>query len=60
MEFIKVTEQLEPYVALIELNRPKELNALNHQLMSELLAALQQLDKNDQVRVVILTGSEKA
>ena len=60
MEFIKVTEQIEPFVALIELNRPKELNALNHQLMTELLASLQQLDKNDQVRVIILTGSEKA
>jgi enoyl-CoA hydratase len=60
MEFIKVTEQKEPFVALIELNRPKELNALNFQLMTELLAALQQLDKNDQVRAIVLTGNEKA
>jgi enoyl-CoA hydratase len=60
MDFIKVTEQREAFVALVELNRPKELNALNHQLMTELLAALQQLDKNDHVRVIILTGNEKA
>ena len=60
MDFIKVTEQKEPFVALIELNRPKELNALNHQLMTELLAALQLLDKNDQVRAIVLTGNEKA
>jgi enoyl-CoA hydratase len=60
MEFIKVTEQKEPFVALIELNRPKELNALNFQLMTELLLALQQLDKNDQVRAIVLTGNEKA
>jgi enoyl-CoA hydratase len=60
MEFIKVTDQKEPFVALVELNRPKELNALNHQLMTELLAAFQQLDKNDQVRVIVLTGNEKA
>jgi enoyl-CoA hydratase len=60
MELIKVTEQREPFVALVELNRPKELNALNHQLMQELLTALQQLDKNENVRVIILTGNEKA
>jgi enoyl-CoA hydratase len=60
MEFIKVTEQIEPYVALIELNRPKELNALNKQLMEEVRDALQALDKNDQVRVIIITGNEQA
>ncbi len=60
MEFIKVTEQKEPFVALVELNRPKELNALNQQLMQELLSTLQQLDKNENVRVIVLTGNEKA
>ncbi len=60
MEFIKLTEQLAPYVALVELNRPKELNALNPQLMGELRDTLQQLDKNDQVRVIILTGNPQA
>jgi enoyl-CoA hydratase len=60
MNFIKVTEQIEPFVALIELNRPKELNALNHELMGELHEALVQLDANQNVRVIILTGNEKA
>lgn len=60
MEFIKVTEQKVPAVALIELNRPKELNALNKQLMEEVRDALQVLDKNDQVRVVVITGNEQA
>ena len=60
MEFIKVTEQREPFVALIELNRPKELNALNKQLMEEVRDALAALDKNDSVRVVIITGNEQA
>lgn len=60
MEFIKVTEQKEPLVALIELNRPKELNALNRQLMEEMRDALAVLDKNDQVRVIVLTGNEQA
>src|SRR5882672_5915124 len=60
MEFIKVTEQKEPMVALVELNRPKELNALNRQLMLELLEALQSLDKNESVRAIVLTGNEQA
>jgi len=60
MDFIKVTEQKEPMVALVELNRPKELNALNRQLMLELLEALQALDKNEAVRAIVLTGNEQA
>lgn len=60
MEFINVTEQHEPFVALIQLNRPKELNALNLQLMHELRETLQQLDRNDHVRVIIITGNEQA
>src|SRR5688572_3341669 len=60
MELIKITEQHEPFIALIQLNRPKELNALNLQLMQELRDTLQQLDKNDSVRVIIITGNEQA
>lgn len=60
MELIKVNPQVAPMVALIELNRPKELNALNPQLMQEVRDALQELDRNDQVRVVIITGNEQA
>lgn len=60
MEFIKVTEQYEPLVALVELNRPKELNALNLQLMQELRDSLQQLDKNENVRAIIITGNDQA
>jgi len=60
MEFIKVTEQKEPFVALIELNRPKELNALNQQLMVELVQALQALDATKNVRSIVLTGNEQA
>lgn len=60
MDFITITPQFETSIALIRLNRPKELNALNLQLMQELREALQQLDKNDQVRVIIITGNEQA
>src|SRR6187402_1899240 len=59
-EFIIVTPQYEKHVALIELNRPKELNALNLQLMGELRDALKQLDDDDSVRAIVLTGNDRA
>ncbi len=58
-EFIKVNPQVEKYIALIELNRPKELNALSRELMLEIRDTLRVLDEDDNVRVVILTGGEK-
>jgi enoyl-CoA hydratase len=60
MEFLKVTEQREPFVALIELNRPKELNALNSRLMMELRDVLLKIDKDERIRVVVLTGNDQA
>ena len=58
-EFIKVTPQYAQDVALIELNRPKELNALNRQLMLEIRDALRAFDEDNSVRVIILTGGER-
>jgi enoyl-CoA hydratase len=60
MEFIKVTEQHAPGVALIQLYRPKELNALNPQLMQEVRDTLMLLDKNDAVKAIIITGNDQA
>jgi enoyl-CoA hydratase len=48
-------------VATLTLNRPDKLNALNHELLSELTAALHDLEKDQSIRAVVLTGSgEKA
>ena len=47
-------------VGVITLNRPKQLNALNDQLMDELGAALKAFDADASIGCVILTGSEKA
>ncbi|MEG1329664.1 MAG: enoyl-CoA hydratase-related protein, partial [Janthinobacterium sp.] len=47
-------------VGVITLNRPKQLNALNEQLMTELGAALQAFDADEKIGCVIITGSEKA
>ena len=59
-EFILVNPQAETNVALIQLNRPGELNALNRKLMNELKDALQLLDADDAVRVIVITGNDKA
>jgi len=58
-EFIKLTPNFAPFVALIEINRPKELNALNTQLMGEIRDALKTFDEEETIRVIILTGGER-
>ncbi len=50
----------EKHIALVRFNRPKELNALNRKLMEELRDALKALDDSDEVRVIVLTGNERA
>lgn len=60
-ELIKVeTTGEKNNVALITLNRPKALNALCNQLMTELNEVIGELDKNDNVGAIVITGSEKA
>ncbi|NUQ83557.1 MAG: enoyl-CoA hydratase/isomerase family protein [Anaerolineales bacterium] len=47
-------------VGLVTLNRPQALNALNHQLMSEVMDALEAFDRDDAVGAMVITGNEKA
>jgi len=47
-------------VALVRLNRPKQLNALNGPTMDALCEALEKLDRDEAVRVIVVTGSERA
>lgn len=60
MAFETIIVEIEDHVALIKLNRPDALNALSQQLIGELQEALESADKNDKVRCIVLTGSEKA
>jgi enoyl-CoA hydratase len=60
MTLITLNSQHAPFIALIQLNRPKELNALNRELMLELRDALLALDRDDNVRVIIITGNDQA
>ena len=55
-----IVERNEP-VGIITLNRPKELNALNFSVVSELANALEELDRDQTMRCIVITGSgEKA
>jgi enoyl-CoA hydratase len=47
-------------VGLIRLNRPKALNALNAELMSELNTALGDFDHNEEIGAIVITGDERA
>lgn len=52
--------QKEESHAIVRLNRPEVLNALNRELMEQLVIALETLDGDDAVRCMIITGNDKA
>jgi enoyl-CoA hydratase len=60
MAYDTLIVEIEDYVALVTLNRPDALNALNTTMVRELAEALTAADKNDKVRCIVITGSEKA
>ncbi|RWR33840.1 enoyl-CoA hydratase [Sinirhodobacter populi] len=60
MAYQTLIVEIEDNVALIRLNRPEALNALNSVLLGELADALKSADGNDKVRCIVITGSEKA
>ena len=60
MEYEFLTYQFNAGVATIVLNRPEVYNALNDDITFELQHVLKLIAKDDQVRVVVLTGSGKA
>lgn len=55
--FETIAVEIEDAAAIVTLNRPNVLNALNAQLLGELSQALDKLDRNDAVRAIIITGS---
>ena len=60
MAYKTIVVENADYVSLIRLNRPDALNALNTQLLGELVQALREADDNEKIRVIVLTGSDKA
>lgn len=59
-EYIIVEKSVREGVALIRLNRPRELNALCLELMDELVAAFKELDADPEARCIVITGNERA
>lgn len=55
-----VKTEVQGRVAILTLNRPKALNALNDAVISELYAALKQFDNDADIGAMVLTGNEKA
>ena len=50
----------EPPLGIIRLDRPKVLNALNLELLREIVEAMEAFDKDDRIRVDLLTGNDDA
>jgi enoyl-CoA hydratase len=59
MDFENVLIEKDGVIAVITLNRPQQLNALSYGLVKDLSLAMQELDRDDQIRVIIVTGGEK-
>ncbi len=60
MAYETLIVEVEDHVGVIRLNRPDALNALSPELLTELAAAVTEMDASPKVRAIVLTGSEKA
>ena len=61
MEYKNILLDVNEHIAIVSLNRPDKLNALNHETLVELKSVFERLKSDDNVFVVIITGSgEKA
>jgi enoyl-CoA hydratase/carnithine racemase len=60
MTYQHILASTEGAIGIITLNRPKALNALNAELLKELVTALEEWDRDDSIRCIILTGSDRA
>jgi len=59
MQFDNVIVEKDRAIAVVTLNRPQQLNALSYGLVKDLCLAMESLNQDDDVRVIILTGGEK-
>jgi enoyl-CoA hydratase len=59
-QLILVERDEERRVALLRFNRPKQLNALNGEVMDALCSALEELDRDEAIRAIVVTGSDRA
>ena len=60
MQYRNILVEKKNHIAILTLNRPEKLNAINLELKNELYQALDELEDDDDVRVVIMTGAGRA
>lgn len=60
MSYTSILIETLDSVGLIRLNRPKALNALDSTIMGEVVQALKAFDDDEQIKVIVITGNEKA
>ncbi len=60
MEYTNIIYTIEGGIATIKLNRPEALNALNSEINKDIMAAINEVKADPSVRVLIMTGSERA
>ena len=57
MDYQTIILEKVDHIATVTLNRPERLNAFTHELSSELTHALEEVDQDEDVRVLIITGA---
>ncbi len=60
MEYTLILTSVVERAGLIQINRPQQLNALNAVVMEELVVALEEFDRNEQVGCLVITGNPRA
>ena len=60
MKYELILTEKRSRVGLITLNRPQAMNALNNQLLREVMDALDAFDKDDTIGAMVITGNERA
>jgi enoyl-CoA hydratase/carnithine racemase len=55
-----ILEDISQRTALLQINRPDSLNALNSEVVKELLMSLERVERDSGIHAVILTGDKKA
>ncbi|KYK28824.1 MAG: crotonase [Candidatus Proteinoplasmatales archaeon SG8-5] len=60
MGYENITVEVEENIGIITLNRPEALNALNSRMLAELGKAAAELEADNAVKVVVVTGAERA
>ena len=59
MNYENVIVEKDGAIAVVTLNRPQALNALSYALVKDLSLSMQELDQDNDIRVIIVTGGEK-